>query len=84
MLRISHHTAVAALTESDYPFIFTGEASSLDMVPGEWPESFELVDFPIGNDKPFFRFKDIVEADELVAVEYRQQDGTITIRVYND
>jgi len=64
---------------------YTAEASSLGWPPGTWPVAFTFVDF-LGNGQHFNRTEYHFEGNDrdLIAVDYRQNLGCVTIRVYND
>jgi hypothetical protein len=63
------------------PHKFVAEASELGFRPYEWPDTIPT---NLGNKQPFVRCMDERQNGELVAVQYRQQLGCITLRVFND
>jgi hypothetical protein len=66
---------------------YTAEASSLGLPPGMWPSAFLFAEY-LGNGQPFYRTGYHFEGNEherdLVAVDYKQHLGCLTLRVYND
>lgn len=64
---------------------YTAEASSLGLPPGKWPSAFSFSEF-IGNGQPFYRTGYHFEGrdNELIAVDYKQHLGSLTLRIYND
>jgi hypothetical protein len=60
---------------------FVAEASSLELAPGDWPRTIET---NRGNGQPFVMIGVARQDGELVAVEYRQACGCITLTVFND
>jgi hypothetical protein len=66
---------------------FTAEASSLGLPPGKWPSAFLFAEF-LGNGQPFYRTGYHFEGNEqersLIAVDYKQHLGCLTLRVFND
>ena len=79
MIRIPTLAALSASTVHDY----TAEASSLGLPPGNWPSAFIFAEH-LGNGQPFYRTGYHIEAGDLVAVDYKQHLGCLTLRVYND
>jgi hypothetical protein len=75
-------SALTAGTTHDY----TAEASSLGLPPGKWPCAFYLAE--MGNGQPFYRtgyhFEGNEQERDLVAVDYKQHLGCLTLRVFND
>lgn len=65
----------AMVTETE-PHAFVAEASSLGWAPGEWPNRVET---NMGNGLPFLLWS----ATETYRL-YRQSNGIIVLRVYND
>ena len=60
---------------------FSAEASTLGLKPGEWPNR---IDTDMGNEMPFlFSLQKVVDGD-LLWVDYRQGNGCIFLRIYND
>lgn len=59
---------------------FSAFASDLGWRPGDWPTTVET---DAGNGRPF-HFVDVDLVDDLVAVNYRQSCGCISLRVFND
>jgi hypothetical protein len=82
MLYIDGDTARNALKETER-YTYTGEASSLGLPDNVWPATLHIAD--IGNGLPLFRMDYIIEdVDVLIAVDYRQHCGVITVRIFND
>ena len=64
---------------------YTAEASSLGLPPGTWPSAFLFEEF-LGNGQPFYRTTYHFEGrdNDLIAVDYKQHLGCLTLRVFND
>lgn len=60
---------------------FSLDASDLGLRPGEWPR---VVDTTIGNRQPFLAQARETRDGDLLWVDYRQNLGCVTLRVYND
>lgn len=60
---------------------FSAEASTLGLKPGEWPNR---IDTDMGNKMPFLFPLPEVRDGDLLWVTYRQGNGCISLRVYND
>lgn len=84
MITIPHEVSCFALTEGTV-HSFTAEASTLGLPVGKWPAAFSFADM-IGNGQPFYRtgyHVNPVDRD-LLAVDYKQHLGCLTLRIYND
>jgi len=83
MIRIPTLDALTTSTLHDY----TAEASSLGLPPGQWPSAFVFSEF-LGNGQPFYRtgyhFEGNIQERDLIAVDYKQHLGCLTLRVFND
>ena len=81
MITIKTLNALSTSTIHDY----TAEASSLGLPPGKWPSAFLFAEY-LGNGQPFYRTGYHFEGadNDLVAVDYKQHLGCLTLRVYND
>jgi hypothetical protein len=61
---------------------YVTEASDIGLVAGKWPTQLPT---SIGNGNPLLRMHAEYNAEhELVAVNYRQAWGNLTVRVLND
>ena len=70
---------LAGFVEGD-PHHFSGEASSLGLPPGEWPEKLETT---VGNLQPLVRVRYNC-GEELQYVVYDQALGCISLKIFND
>ena len=64
--------------------MYTAEASTLLLKPGEWPSLFET---SLGNGQPLIRYSiqlDDEKGGELMWVTYKQVDSDLLLRVFND
>lgn len=59
------------------------EASTLGLRPGEWPEQLD-VEPGFGNGQPLLRYHTRGTVDFIEFVLYRQGNGSIEVRVFND
>lgn len=63
------------------PHRFIGEASGLRMPVVGWPEQIETT---IGNGRPLLLTNPEMRDGDLLAATYRQANGCISIRIFND
>lgn len=59
---------------------FTVDASDLQLAPGEWPTQIECVG---GNNMPLIRFARN-NGEEILYVKYKQANGIIELKIFND
>lgn len=80
----SNRAALNVLTVSGL-HSYTAEASSMGWQPGTWPLTFTFAE-DLGNGQHFERAEYHFEGNDhdLIAVDYKQHLGCLTIRVYND
>lgn len=60
---------------------FSVEASDIGIRPGEWPKTIPT---RLGNGVAFIVQRSEVRDGDLLWVDYRQGNGCLTLRVYND
>lgn len=60
---------------------FTSVASDLGLKPGVWSGELPTV---LGDKQPFIRHSSFCQGDNLLWVDYRQGNGCIELRVFND
>lgn len=63
------------------PHLFTAEASSLGLKPGEWPGQ---LDTTLGNGQPLLRKRWREHEGDIQYVEYWQAFGCVRLRIFND
>ena len=63
------------------PHRFVAEAREIGLHVGEWPETLPT---KIGNGMPFLRRSKKVQGCDLLWVTYKQSNGCLTLRVFND
>lgn len=82
-MKITTEMIVAELVMPSGIHEFSAEASSLQLRPGQWPESIET---ELGNGMPFMRSTKKLSADgsDLLYVRYMQGNGCVSLIVWND
>lgn len=63
------------------PHKFTAMASDLGLRAGQWPE---VITTELGNKQPFLYDYHYTEEGDLQFVVYRQGNGCISLKVFND
>ena len=78
---INHtHIETGLVTEDDV-HRFTAFASDIDMRAGDFPPQVETT---LGNGLPFIRESMYAKNGDIQYVMYRQANGCITLKVFND
>ncbi len=66
----------------DENFLFVWERDAREFAPNhEWPTSVKT---ELGNKLPFVMSRTEVLAGDVIWIDYRQEFGCITLRVFND
>lgn len=81
MLQITHENRIRLDIHEFEVHQFSAEASTLGFPVGHWPTTIETT---LGNKLPFIASTRKIRDGDLLWVTYRQANGCISLRVYND